>query len=412
MELSDAHLADQIVKKLQKGTAAFTLLLALLTAVGPLSTDMYLPSLPAIGEALNGSVSMVQLTLSIFIAGFAIGQIIYGPLSDRYGRKPVLLVGLLGYVAGSVACFFAGNIEALIVARFFQALGASAAIVLVRAIVRDLFGGEKAARLLSLMGALMGVVPLLAPLLGAVLEVNFGWRASFAVTSVVSGILLVVTLCFLPETLTTDKKRPWSLAGMFRDFSTLLRHIVYLRYLSALCLSFGGLFAIISASSFVFQNHFGLSELQFGFAFSVCVAGYIIGTLSGGKLAGKHNVESLTFVGTVLLAVSGAAMIILSYAEVQQVWHLLLPLFISMIGVGFVMPQSMAGALTPFAHMAGTASSLIGFVQNAFAALVGIATAIAIGYDPNALAWIIGVTGLLNFALSWAFRRYRLARIK
>lgn len=390
--------------KLQKGSVGFTLLLALLTAVGPLSTDMYLPSLPAIGSALDGTTSMVQLTLSVFIAGFAIGQIFYGPLSDRFGRKPILMIGLTGYVAGSVACFFATSIEALIVARFFQALGASAAIVLVRAIVRDLFGGEKAARLLSLMGALMGVVPLIAPLLGAVLEVNFGWRASFAVTSIVSAMLLIVSLIFLPETLAVDKKRQWSFLNMLKDFSVLLRHLVYLRYLVAICLSYGGLFAIISTSSFVFQKHFDLNELQFGLAFSVCVTGYIIGTLVGAHLSGKHDVETLTFMGSGFLAVAGVLLILLSFMPVHQVWHLLSPLFISMIGVGIVMPQSMAGALTPFSQMAGTASSLIGFLQNGFAALIGITAAWAIGMNPNALAWIVGVTGLLNFGLSLSYR--------
>jgi len=390
--------------KLVKGSSAFTVLLALLTAVGPLSTDMYLPSLPSIGVALDGTTSMVQLTLSVFIAGFALGQIFYGPLSDRYGRKPVLIIGLTGYVAGSIACSLAQNIELLIIARFFQALGASAAVVLVRAIVRDLFGGEKAARLLSLMGALMGVVPLVAPVLGAVLEVNFGWRASFTLTSILSALLLIVCLMFLPETLPTDRQRRWSFSGMLIDFSVLLRHLVFLRYTTAFCLAYGGLFVLISTSSFVFQNHFGLSELQFGFAFSVCVSGYITGTLIGARLSNKGT-ETLTFFGSFLLGSSGLVMILLSFISEQQVWHLLAPLFISMIGVGFVMPQSMAGGLTPFPQMAGTASSLMGFLQNSIAALFGISAALFIDAQPNALAWIIGATGLINFAISVAYKK-------
>jgi len=398
--------------KFRKGSIAFTLLLAVLTAVGPLSTDMYLPSLPAIGQALSGSTSMVQLTLSVFIGGFALGQIFYGPLSDRYGRKPVLVIGLIGYVAGSLACTFAQHIEALIIARFFQALGASAAIVLVRAIVRDLFGGEKAARLLSLMGALMGVVPLVAPVLGAVLEVNFGWRASFAMTSIISALLLIVCLLFLPETLAADRKRHWSFFGMLGDFSFLLGHLVFLRYMIALCLAYGGLFVLISTSSFVFQNHFGLSELQFGFTFSVCVAGYIIGTLAGARLSGSRSIEALTYFGSGLLGGAGLAMIVLSFASQQQVWHLLLPLFVSMIGVGFVMPQSMAGALTPFPQMAGTASSLTGFVQNSVAALCGISAAWFIDFEPNALAWFVGAIGLINLSLSLAYKRHLLSRVK
>jgi DHA1 family bicyclomycin/chloramphenicol resistance-like MFS transporter len=390
--------------KFQKGSVAFTLLLAILTAVGPLSTDMYLPSLPAISRSLSAGTSTVQLTLSVFMVGFAIGQIFYGPVSDRFGRKPVLVTGLIGYVAGSIFCFSAPNIEILIVARFFQALGASAAIVLVRAIVRDLFGGEKAARLLSLMGALMGVVPLLAPILGGFLEISYGWRANFAATSIVSALLLIVVTFFLPETLAHDKKRHWSFFGMLRDFAALLIHPLYLRYMAAICLSFGGLFIFISTSSFVLQNVYGLNEIQYGLAFSLCVAGYIVGTLIGARLSFRYSVEQLTLFGSLFLGGGGLAMILLSFTHNPQVWDVLAPMFVTMIGIGLVMPQSMAGALTPFSHMAGTASSLIGFLQNIFAALCAAGVAAMIDLTPEMLVWSIGIFGICNLALSLAVK--------
>ena len=389
----------------QKGSKALILLLAALTAVGPISTDMYLPSLPAIGIAFDVSDSMVQLTLSAFIIGFAIGQIFYGPLSDRFGRKRVLSAGLVVYVAGSVACLISSNIELLIAARFGQALGASAAIVLSRAIVRDLFGGEKAARLLSLLGALMGIVPLIAPVIGGFLQIHYGWRANFGATSIVAAVLLLLVVSFLPETLKKEHTRKWSLLQMIIDFGQLLKHPVYMRYLIALCLAFGGLFVLISASSFVLQNHFGLSEIGFGLSFSICVAGYIVGTLIGARLTHSKTVEYITFMGSGLLAISGLAMISLSFIDQQKVWHFLLPMFFSMAGIGLVMPQSMAGALTPFANMAGAASSLIGFVQNVVAALFGIVATYFVGFNPNALVWIIGITGIANFLLSVAYKK-------
>lgn len=391
--------------KLEKGTKAFTLLLAALTAVGPLSTDMYLPSLPAISKALETDHSMVQLTLSIFIAGFAVGQIFYGPLSDRFGRRPVICVGLGIYVLGSIACFVAPNIEFLIAARFAQAIGASAAIVLARAIVRDLYDGSQAARLLSMLGALMGVVPLIAPVLGGFMEITYGWRANFAITSIIAAILLIVVVAVLPETLNKNHKRRWSFMGMLSDFGDLLKHPSYVRYLIAVCLSFAGLFVLISASSFVLQEHFGISEIGFGLTFSLCVAGYILGTLIGGKLTHTKDVETLTFWGSIILGVSGAAMIMLTAVADQQLWHFLIPMFFSMVGIGFVMPQSMAGALTPFATLAGTASSLIGFIQNAVAAIFGIVATFLIGFEPNALMWIIGGTGIANFLLSYTYRK-------
>jgi len=388
----------------QKGSKALILLLAALTAVGPISTDMYLPSLPAIGIAFGVNNSMVQLTLSVFITGFAIGQIFYGPMSDRFGRKKVLSIGLTVYVMGSLACLASTNIEFLIAARFSQALGASAAIVLSRAIVRDLFGGKKAARLLSLLGALMGVVPLIAPVLGGFLQIHYGWRANFAATCVISAILLFLVISFLPETLKKEHTRKWSFLQMIIDFGQLLMHPVYMRYLIALCLAFGGLFVLISASSFVLQNHFGLSEIGFGLSFSICVAGYIVGTLIGAKLTHYKDIETITYLGTGLLAISGLTMILLSFIDQQKVWHFLFPMFFSMAGIGLVMPQSMAGALTPFANMAGAASSLIGFIQNIVAALFGIVATYFVGFNPNALVWIIGITGIANFLLSVAYK--------
>ena len=386
--------------KLAKSSRALTLLLALLTAVGPLSTDMYLPSLPAIGLALDAGVSMVQATLSVFMIGFAVGQLIYGPLSDRFGRRRVLVAGLLVYVAGSLVCMIAPSIEILIAARGLQAMGASAAIVLARAIVRDLHGGEKAARLLSLMGALMGVVPLIAPVLGAVLEVNFGWRSSFILISVLSALLLIAVVLLLEESLPESNRRKGAFLSMAGGFGVVLTNMVYRRYLTAISLAFGGLFAIISTSSFVFQSHFKLGELAYGFSFSLCVAGYIIGTLVSARLSKTHQIETMVARGSIWLGVSGAAIIMLNLIDDSQVWFALGPMFTSMIGIGILMPQSMAGALTPFPQMAGTASSLMGFLQNVVAAIVGAGTAWLIGYTPNGLVWVMGGLGMANLALT------------
>ena len=182
-------------------TFALTALLGLMTALGPLSTDMYLPSLPAIGAAFGASTSKAQLSLSLFLAGFAVGQIIYGPLSDRRGRKPVLLGGLFIFLIASFASAFSTSIEFLIIARFFQALGASGPIVLARAIVRDLYEGSQAGRELSRMGTIMGIVPAAAPILGGFLEAGFGWRSNFIVMVLVGAALGLTIIFRLPETI-------------------------------------------------------------------------------------------------------------------------------------------------------------------------------------------------------------------
>src|ERR671912_1491790 len=186
---------------LKPETLAMTVVLALLTALGPLSTDMYLPSLPAIATGLGASTGQAQMTLSAFLLGFAAGQFLYGPVSDRVGRRPVLLFGLGLFVLASLACTLAPTVESLVTARFVQALGASGPIVLARAIVRDLYEGPRAGRELSRMGSIMGLVPALAPILGGLLHEAFGWRSTFAATILFGLALAAAVAAVLPETL-------------------------------------------------------------------------------------------------------------------------------------------------------------------------------------------------------------------
>jgi DHA1 family bicyclomycin/chloramphenicol resistance-like MFS transporter len=390
--------------KLKAGSLALTALLALLTSLGPLSTDMYLPSLPAIGRFFSASTSSVQLTLSLFLAGFAAGQIIYGPLSDAWGRKPVLTGGLLAFLIATLGCALAPSMDLLIAARFAQAVGACAAVVLARAIVRDLYEASDAARMLSMMGALMGLVPAIGPVLGGVLETQFGWRASFVLSAVLAFLLILSVALLLPETLAADRRGRVSFARMRGDFALLVKSPVFRRYAGAVCLAYGGLFAFISGSSFVLQQHYGLTELQFGLSFALCVGGYIAGTLLAIRYSTSHGISALLFAGTIALAVGGVSMVILMSSAAPQVWHVLLPMVIYMVGVGLALPQSTAGAITPFPLAAGTASSLMGFCQMTFAALVGIVTAAYIDDYPAALGWVIAGLGVANLALALLWR--------
>ena len=228
---------------LRPDTLALTALLALLTAVGPMSVDLYLPSLPELGRVFGASVPQVQLTLSGDPLCFAIGQIVFGPISDHVGRKPVLLAALSLYVAVCLSCLFATSIEMLIALRCLQALGVAGAPVLARAIVRDLYQGVRAGRELARMGSITALAPVVAPSLGGVLQATFGWRASFLGMAALGLCAIILVVRLLPETMKQPPTHPMSLLSIIRGYGTFLRHRTFRIYLAIVSASYGGLFA-------------------------------------------------------------------------------------------------------------------------------------------------------------------------
>lgn len=363
-------------------TLALTVLLGLMTALGPLSTDMYLPSLPAIGASFGASTSLAQLSLSSFLAGFACGQIVYGPLSDRRGRKPVLLGGMVLFLVASLASAFSNSIEFLIIARFFQALGASGPIVLARAIVRDLYDGSQAGRELSRMGTIMGVVPAIAPILGGFLEAGFGWRSNFFVMTVIGMALGATIILRLPETIRHRSREEFSFLAVLQGYRVLLRHHGYRSFVALSSLTYSGLFCFISGATFVLQGYYGLSEIAFGFSFASVVIGFISGSFTAQRIVTKLGLNRTISIGMALITFGGAAMVLLSLFAPKSVLSVIIPMAFYTGGVGFIMPQSMAGAMQPFSDRAGAASSLLGLIQMSSAAIAGILIGHALELSP------------------------------
>ena len=375
---------------------ACTLSIALLVALGPLATDMYLPSLPGLADEFATSAGRVQLTLSLFLAGFALAQIIYGPLSDRFGRKPVLLCGLVLFVLASIVCALAQSIEMLIGARFVQALGGSAGPVLGRAIVRDIHGPRESARVLSHIGSAMALAPAFAPILGGYMSVYLGWASIFWFLSLVGLFGACLLWLAIGETAPEEHRHPKPVAVILADYMSLLRDPGYVGYTLTCTLAYAGLFAFLSGSSFVIIEYFGVSEQHFGLLFMLVVAGYISGTLTGARLSRRYDFRRLVALGSAVLLLAGAVMLAISLDRPEHVMSIVLPMMLFMHGVGLVMPQSMAGALANYPHMAGSASGLLGFIQMSSAGLVGVA--VGHGYDgtPVSMALAIAVTGLLS----------------
>ena len=385
---------------LRPDTLALTALLALLTAVGPMSVDLYLPSLPELGRVFGASVPQVQLTLSGYLFCFAIGQIVFGPISDHVGRKPVLLAALSLYVAICLSCVFATSIEMLIVLRCLQALGVAGAPVLARAIVRDLYQGVRAGRELARMGSITALAPVVAPSLGGVLQATFGWRASFLGMAALGLCAILLVTRLLPETMKQRPQEPMSLLSIVRGYGVFLRHRNFRIYLAIVAASYGGLFAWISGSSFVLQDLYGLSSLVFGVVFAAATLGYGLGTLLAARLVGRIGIDRTIVCGGLALAAGGLAMAAAIVMGATSPAALALPMAVYLCGLGLAMPQSMAGALTPFPERAGAASSLLGFLQQATASAIGIVVGQMLGASALPLAAVIAAMGVLALALA------------
>lgn len=278
-------------------------LLAALVAFAPLSIDTYLPSLPLIARDLGADPASVQLTISLFLAGLCLGMLVYGPLSDRYGRRPLLLGGMGLYLLATVGCMYASSVEQLVFWRFFQALGGAAAAVLARAIVRDLFALSEAARVLSLMHLVTMLATLVAPLLGSVLMEIDGWRTVFL------GLLVFATLCLVTSAWKigethAPERRGDSLAKAFSAYWQIARQPVALAYILCMGLAFGGMFAFITASPFVYMEYFGASPTGYAWLFGLNVVGIIVVTLVNARMVSRVGPLRMLSVGA---ALGGAA---------------------------------------------------------------------------------------------------------
>jgi DHA1 family bicyclomycin/chloramphenicol resistance-like MFS transporter len=394
---------------LRPGTLALTLLLSLLTALGPMSMDMYLPSLPDIGRALGASTAQVQLTISSYLFGFAVGQIIYGPVSDRFGRRPVILAALVLYGIASVVCATAQSIETLTAVRFVQALGGAGSIVLARAVVRDMYSGVRAGRELSLMGSITAFAPIVAPAIGGVLQTAFGWRASFYLLVMFALVSAAATARYLPETLRTPTPGPFSPAAMAALYRSVLAHRSFVAHLGILTATFVGLFAWVSGASIVMQGVYGLSPVAFGATYAIGAAGYMVGAYIAAHIVMRLGLDRTIGIGTTIMAAGGLFMAAAVALGLSHVGWLVGAMTIYLAGMGLALPQTQAGALTPFPDRAGTASSLMGFFQQTCSAIAAAAIGLYLGASAWPVAGTIAAMGCLALMIWAATRKVRAA---
>lgn len=339
------------------------IVLGLLSAVGPFAIDMYLPALPAIAADLNTTTAATQLTLTVFFIAFGLCQIIYGPLSDVYGRKAPLYAGLVLFTLGSIGCALAPGIGALIAFRFIQGLGAAAMAVIPRAIIRDLHTGAEATRLMALVMLVFSVCPILAPLFGSALIVPFGWRAVFAAVTLVAviGIALVATL--LPETRPAEERISGNVRDVLGAFAELLRdrHFLGLTFIGGLGMS--SFFAFLATSSFVYIGHYGLTPTQYSLAFSVNAIGFIGASQFASRLGSRFGMGRMVLTAVSLYAGFAVLLLALTLLGYDSLRVLMPLLFTSFAFLGLVIPSTMVLALERHGPIAGIAAALGGTLQ-------------------------------------------------
>ena len=382
-------------------TPSVVVMLTLLLGIQPITTDLYLPALPTLQRELGASVGAAQFTLTALIIAFGFGQLVCGPLSDRFGRRPVLLVGLSLYTVASLASAAAGSIETLIGWRTLQGAAMAAAVTCGRSIVRDLYEPVAGARAMSRALTGLGVIAVLSPLVGGVVVEAFGWHATLLVLAAFGALSLLDIALRLPETVPVRDPGATRPVRVLRNWAEVGGDPTFRAWALLGACTFGGLFCMLAGSSFVFIRILGVGRVQYGLILGSMSLAYICGTFWCRRLLLRHGLRGAVRRGAAFSLAGGASMALLSLAGVHEVWAILVPQYLYAIGHGVHQPCGQAGAVGPFPEKAGTAASLSGFAMTLTALGVGLWLSLTLADTVYPLTLCIGAFSVAIATVAW-----------
>ncbi len=385
------------------------LILGALSAFGPLAIDFYLPGFPAMATYFGTDEKHIQLTLAAYFLGLSLGQLAYGPVADRFGRRIPLLVGVSLFTLASLACAFAPNLEWLIGARFVQALGGCAGMVLARAIVSDKCNAVESAKVFSQLMLVMGLAPILAPMLGGVLVNGAGWQAIFLCLTVFSALCLTAVAIGLPESMPADHTRQ-PLSGALRQYANLFKDRVFIGHALTGGIAMAGMFSYIAGSPFVFIKLYGVPAEHYGWLFGTNAAGFILVAQVNARMLRKFGPAWLLSRAVWVYLAAGLIVLGISLLRTEQLWPLLVPLFVCLASLGCIIPNASACAMNGQGRRAGSASALMGFLQ--FSVAAGAASLVGVLHDGTAtpMTMVISLCGVLAVSAMAYTRRLQRAR--
>lgn len=368
-------------------------ILSMLMGFASISTDLYLPAMPLMGHDLGADAGMVEWTISGYLVGFSLGQLLWGPISDRYGRRSSVAIGLVLFVIGSVGCALSGSAVAMIGWRVVQALGACASVALSRAMVRDLYEGNRAAQMLSTLITVMAIAPLIGPLVGGQIVVLAGWRAIFwALVGI--GIATFAALFTIPETLSAERRNQEPLGRAIARYAELLRDRRILGYAGTGGFFYAGMFAYVAGTPFAYITYYHVPEQLYGLLFGLSILGIMAANILNSFLVSRFNYDRMLLVGTIIAAFSAVLVALSARTGWGGLWGLVVPLFLYASATGFIVANSITGAMDKFPERAGAVSALVGAIQYGSGIVGSGLVGLFADGTPWPMGWVIAITGV------------------